>query len=165
MASRDEPSSRGDDRFEVSSRGARREERRADTPTGDRRLRAGAKALVTGADRALLVQERHADGSTFWTLPGGGLHRSERPVDGLRRELAEELGCRALVGESVANVWYHHRHAPAVTCYEVFDCALLTEPAAEREEGIIGCRWVPFESPPPSTLPQVRALLRTSDRR
>ncbi|WP_276261478.1 NUDIX hydrolase [Haloglomus litoreum] len=165
MVSRDGTSPHGDERFEGSSGDAGRDVRRVNTPSNDRRLRTGVKALVTGADRALLVKERHDDGSTFWTLPGGGLRPDERPADGLRRELDEELGCRVLVGEPLTSVWYHHRHTPAVTCYEVFDCSLLTEPAAERMEGVIGYRWVPFESAPASTLPQVRCLLRTTARR
>lgn len=164
MASRDEPSPRGTERLPVSGENAGRAEEQSHTPATDRCLRSGVKALITGSDRALLVQERHADGSTFWTLPGGGLRDAERPADGLRRELAEELGCRVLVGDPVSDVWYHHRHTPAVTCYRVFDCALLTEPSAERDEGIVGYRWVPFGSPPASTLPQVRSLLRSSGR-
>lgn len=167
MASRDEtpPHNDAEDRFEVTGRPTERDRSRPKTATDARRVRTGAKALLVGSDQALLVQERHADGSTFWTLPGGGLRAQERPADGLRRELAEELDCRVLVGDPVASVWYHHRHSPAVTCYEVFDCSLLSEPSAERQEGIIGYRWVPLESPPVSTLPQIRSLLRSRGQR
>jgi len=44
------------------------------TPLGRRfRRRRGAKALVATDRRVLLIRERHADGTAFWTLPGGGL--------------------------------------------------------------------------------------------
>lgn len=43
------------------------------------------------AGRVLLV--RHSYGSRRWMLPGGGLGRRENPLDGARRELAEETGC------------------------------------------------------------------------
>lgn len=128
------------------------------------RLRTGAKALVTASERALLVKERHADGSTFWTLPGGGVRDREWPVDGLRRELAEELSCRAVVGDPVADFWYHHQSTDAVTRYEVFACSLLSSPTPALEEGILDSRWVDPESPPATTLPQVRQVIRADAR-
>jgi ADP-ribose pyrophosphatase YjhB (NUDIX family) len=48
-----------------------------------------------GEGRVLLV--RHSYGSGLWSLPGGGLGRSEDPLAGAYREFAEELGC-GLVG-------------------------------------------------------------------
>jgi 8-oxo-dGTP diphosphatase len=122
-------------------------------------VRAGVKALVTSTERVLLIRERHSDGSTFWTLPGGGLWPDERPADAVRRELAEELRCRTLVGDSLTTFWYYHQSAPVVTWYEVFDCSLVTPPTAVLTEGVIEFRWVDPTAPPPETLPQVRRLL------
>lgn len=34
---------------------------------------------------------RHTYGPRCWELPGGGVHRRETPLDGIRRELREEL--------------------------------------------------------------------------
>ena len=49
----------------------------------------GCLAVLRDHGRFLILQQRHRAG---WTLPGGLLHRGERPVDGLRREIREELG-------------------------------------------------------------------------
>jgi len=35
--------------------------------------RRGVKALIERDGAVLLVQERHDDGTPFWTLPGGGV--------------------------------------------------------------------------------------------
>ncbi|MBX0322672.1 NUDIX domain-containing protein [Halomicroarcula sp. F13] len=128
---------------------------------GPFRLRDGAKGLVTSASKVLLVRERHADGTPFWTLPGGGVHRSECPTEGLRRELAEELNCRAHIGRPVTTFWYAHDSLDdTVSAYTVFDCALLSEPDADQREGVFECRWVDPETLPASTLPQVRHVCR-----
>jgi ADP-ribose pyrophosphatase YjhB (NUDIX family) len=52
----------------------------------------GAVLVLRRADgRILMVDQRHARG---WALPGGLLRRSEDAVDGLIREVREEVGLR-----------------------------------------------------------------------
>ena len=129
----------------------------AETLTGQFDPRTGAKALVTSDRAVLLVRERHADGSPFWTLPGGGVAAHETPAEGLRRELAEELHCRARVADPVTTFWYaHDSHTAEVSAYTVFDCALLSEPVPNPGEGVFESRWVEPDSVPAATLPQVR---------
>lgn len=55
----------------------------------------GVKLLVENhAGEVLLV--RHSYGKSWqWVLPGGGVGRREDPAAAARRELREELGCRA----------------------------------------------------------------------
>jgi ADP-ribose pyrophosphatase YjhB (NUDIX family) len=50
---------------------------------------AGVKAILSHRDRVLLVM--HTYGPRRWELPGGGLHRREDPIEGIRREIREEL--------------------------------------------------------------------------
>ena len=126
---------------------------------GQFELRAGAKALVTAGSNVLLVRERHADGTPFWTLPGGGVEPDETPTEGLRRELDEELDCRARIAEPVDRFWYAHESlTETVSAYTVFDCSLLSTPDPNEDEGIYGCRWVTPASLPNRTLPQVREI-------
>lgn len=123
------------------------------------RLRAGAKAKITAGEAVLLVKERHADGSAFWTLPGGGVDPGESPVDGLRRELREELDCRVLVGDRTDTLLYaHHSTAGTLSTYSVYECALASEPTPRPEEGTLEYRWACPGEFPPRTLPQLRLL-------
>lgn len=129
--------------------------------SGGPRVRVGAKALISARGRVLLIQERHTDGTTFWTLPGGGVRSTEVAADGLRRELAEELRCRAVVGAPIDSFWYSHRSGERITWYRVFDCSLTSAPTPHRSEGVLAQRWVAPESLPETTLLPVRQLLRT----
>src|SRR5688500_5063814 len=52
--------------------------------------RPGVHAVpVTGEGRVVLVRLTYAPG---WRVPGGGLKRGEEPVQGMLRELREEIG-------------------------------------------------------------------------
>lgn len=140
---------------------ASRQEAMGEPLTGRFEPRPGAKALVTGGDAVLVVKERHADGSPFWTLPGGGVCPHECPIEGLRRELVEELDCRSRIDDPVSTFWYAHDSLDAtVSVYTVFDCSLLSEPTPNPDEGVFDARWVEPDALPPATLPQVRFLCR-----
>jgi ADP-ribose pyrophosphatase YjhB (NUDIX family) len=51
--------------------------------------RVSVKALIKNAEGAVLVLKENQD---TWSLPGGGLDHGEKPEDGIKRELKEELG-------------------------------------------------------------------------
>lgn len=51
--------------------------------------RVSVKALIKDTDGSVLVVKENQD---TWSLPGGGLDHGEKPEDGVRRELKEELG-------------------------------------------------------------------------
>lgn len=124
-------------------------------------FRTGAKALVTSSARVLLVAERHADGSLFWTLPGGGVRPDERLEDGLCREIREELRARSVVHDAVDRVFYTHETLQSTfSVYTVYECGLLDEPDPASVEGILDLTWADPSSLPPHTLPQVRRVVR-----
>ena len=124
------------------------------------RRRRGTKALVASTDRVLLVQETHANGDAFWTLPGGGVGPGESGQTALRRELREELCCRCVVGPRVDRFWYAHESLQdTISTYDVFRCALLTDATPAAGEGVRDHQWVRPTALPTTTLPQVRAVV------
>ncbi len=59
--------------------------------------------LLDEDDRLLLVRFVFPSGIEVWALPGGGLQPNEAPIDGLRRELDEEL---SLTGVAIGpEIW------------------------------------------------------------
>lgn len=127
---------------------------------GSTRVRIGAKLLATADGRALLIREVRPDGSTFWSLPGGGLRPGESPRAGLRREVAEELGCGVRLHGAVANCAYRHRSDPGTTTvYAVLHGSLVGEPAPVATEGVLECDWT-APPLPAGTLGPFRTLLR-----
>ena len=67
-------------------------------------------ALIVDDDRILACQRtRHQPMPLKWEFPGGKIEEGEQPRDALRRELEEELGIEATIGNEVARI--QHRYA------------------------------------------------------
>jgi 8-oxo-dGTP diphosphatase len=126
----------------------------SETAPADYELRRGAKALVASRGRVLLTKECRSDGSSFWSLPGGGVERDESLRECLRRELAEELRCRPSVGPAIDSCVYCHTTRPAATFYTVFETTLETTPQPNPTEGVVDHAWRrPAELPPTTLVP------------
>ncbi len=65
-------------------------------------------AALIVKDRKILVcqRTRHQTMPLKWEFPGGKIEEGEQPPDALKRELEEELGIDAVIGDEVA----HMRH-------------------------------------------------------
>jgi 8-oxo-dGTP diphosphatase len=113
------------------------------------RLRSGVKAVVTRGKRVLLTRERRSDGSTFYSLPGGGVESGETPLDALTRELREELDCAGTIGKRVGSCSYQHQRIDATTAYELYVVTLDDAPTPNPSEGIVG-----VELHDPAALPE-----------
>lgn len=61
----------------------------------DPNWKVSVNALIETSDGMLLVKPSYKKG---WDLPGGIVESDESPVEGLRREIVEELGISAEIG-------------------------------------------------------------------
>ena len=68
-------------------------------------------AIIVRDHNVLLTRRGPAEKlAGFWEFPGGKLEDGESPSECLRRELLEELGVEADVGEIMAQSEYHYDH-------------------------------------------------------
>ncbi len=72
-------------------------------------------ALMVRDGRILICQRtRHQPMPLKWEFPGGKIEEGEQPRDALRRELDEELGIRAEIGDEVARIRHTYKTGGAV---------------------------------------------------
>ena len=72
-------------------------------------------ALIVKDGRVLVGQRtRHQAMPLKWEFPGGKIEEGEQPRDALRRELEEELGIVANIGEEVARMRHEYKSGSAV---------------------------------------------------
>src|SRR5512133_3047811 len=104
-----------------------------------KRQRVAAYAVILREDRILLSRlSPSVSRGELWTLPGGGLDHGESPRDAVVREVYEETGLAAEVGETarvysahLPGVWRDGRRVDAHALRIVYD------------------GWVPVDAPEP----------------
>ncbi len=78
-------------------------------------MKQGAAGLIVQNDTVLICQRtRHQFFPLQWEFPGGKIEEGEQPRDALVRELDEELGIQAHVGEEVARIRHTYAHGGAL---------------------------------------------------
>lgn len=74
-----------------------------------------AAALILRGGQVLICQRtRYQPMPLKWEFPGGKIEHGEQPTDALRRELDEELGIEAKIGDEVARIRYLYKSGGAV---------------------------------------------------
>jgi len=72
-------------------------------------------ALIIRGDQILICQRtRHQSKPLKWEFPGGKIETGEQPRDALRRELDEELGIQANVGDEVERITHTYEDGGTV---------------------------------------------------
>ena len=95
-------------------------------------------AIVEDHGRYFVTRRRkggHLEG--LWEFPGGKIEAGESLADGLRRELKEELGTEAEIGEEVFTVT--HDYADRRVELHFLSCTFLNAPVALLGQEM---RWV-----------------------
>lgn len=100
-----------------------------------------AKILVTAGDEVLVVKSWLGTGK--WSLPGGGLHRGENPIQGVLRELQEETGVIAdplQLSSLFKDIFRQHRFRVTYECFLLE----LSKPAAIRPQRfeVVDVAWI-----------------------
>lgn len=66
-------------------------------------------ALIVRNGRILVCQRtRHQTMPLKWEFPGGKIEAGEQPRDALRRELDEELGIDAVIGDEISRICHEY---------------------------------------------------------
>lgn len=72
-------------------------------------------AVIEKNGKMLVCQRtRHQTMPLKWEFPGGKIEEGEQPRDALRRELEEELGIHATVGDEIARFKYNYPNGTSV---------------------------------------------------
>ncbi len=95
-------------------------------------------AVVQGDDGRFLLARRppgsHLEG--LWEFPGGAVEEGESPSEALRRELLEELGAEALIGEPLTFAF--HRDSSRDVILLFFRAEIVGGGVAGREGQEVG---------------------------
>ena len=78
--------------------------RRAPAP----KKRVAAALIVRGRKILICQRTRHQPMPLKWEFPGGKIEPGEHSTDALRRELDEELGIQARIGDEVARIQHKY---------------------------------------------------------
>ena len=113
-------------------------------------------ACVTERDGRYLITRRlegtHLAG--LWEFPGGKIRSGEKPEDALRRELQEELGVTADVGDLLESVdWTYPEKRVRIL---FFRCAIQGEPRPQQGQDM---SWIEAAELPSRRFPEADARL------
>jgi 8-oxo-dGTP pyrophosphatase MutT (NUDIX family) len=96
------------------------------------------KGIIAKEGRVLLVKGLGAD---KWDLPGGRLHKGEEPLEGLKREIKEEVGCDSVVKNAVHSSQMYHETVAKWAFFIAYEVLLTSEDIVIPEDEIAEYAW------------------------
>jgi 8-oxo-dGTP diphosphatase len=126
-----------------------------------------AAAIVVEGDRVLVTQRKsgtHLAGA--WEFPGGKVAPGEDPRDGVKRELAEELGIDVAVGEIVDVTFHRYEDAQKSVLLLFFEATRVPGSPDPRAIDVAAFAWAACEDLDPSRYPpaDIAVLLKVQRR-
>ncbi len=99
-----------------------------------------AVAVIMNADQHVLISRRHprAHQGGLWEFPGGKVETGESVQQALCRELHEELGIEAVIGDALIQV--RHHYSDKAVLLDVWRVTAFTGEAVGKEGQPL--RWV-----------------------
>jgi ADP-ribose pyrophosphatase YjhB (NUDIX family) len=111
---------------------------------------AACALCVDEAGRILLTRRAWEPYAGMWDLPGGFLHEEEHPLDGLRRELAEETGLDIEPIEWFGAYMKPYGDGPGARCVlNLVWTARVVGGEAQAADDVAELRWFGREEVPP----------------
>jgi 8-oxo-dGTP diphosphatase len=136
-----------------------------------KRQRVAAYAVILRGDRILLSRlSANVTQEELWTLPGGGLDHGEDPRDAVVREVHEETGLDAAIGDTarvysahLPGVWRQGRRVDAHALRIVYDGWVPVDAPAPHVVEVNGstaeAAWLPVTDVLDGTVPVVPLVL------
>ncbi|WP_249978770.1 Nudix family hydrolase [Vreelandella olivaria] len=127
-----------------------------------RRVHVAAAAMISADQKHVLIARRpsNVDHGGLWEFPGGKLAPYETGLEGLKRELHEELGVEILRAQPLIRV--HHEYPDKHILLDVWQVhEFAGEPFGREGQAV---RWVPMDELvnypfPAANLPILRAVM------
>lgn len=116
-----------------------------------------ARVLIWNENDELLLVRNWA-GKQQWGLPGGGVERNERPVDAAKRELYEEVGIAASLGDLtyVATLRYQYE----AWIYSITVSKDIIPAKLHNPWEITDMRWISLNNMPADVSPLISLALK-----
>ncbi|MGH7269322.1 MAG: (deoxy)nucleoside triphosphate pyrophosphohydrolase [Polyangiaceae bacterium] len=117
-----------------------------------------AAAVIIERGRVLVTQRKpgtHLGGA--WELPGGKILPEEDPREGLRRELAEELGIEATAGEALDVTFHRYQDVGKSILLLFFEAVRAPDSPEPRALDVAAFKWARAGELDPSQFPPADA--------
>ena len=103
-------------------------------------------AIFIKNNKILLTKRAVPPLKNYWDWPGGFLEYGEEPIQGLKREMKEELGVNVKVGKILyAYTGEYHKNEAT---FNVFYAATLGKGKLKPADDIAGIKWYPVNKLP-----------------
>jgi 8-oxo-dGTP diphosphatase len=116
-------------------------------------------ALIESEGKLLVCQRRRADSfGLMWEFPGGKLEPGETPAQAIARELHEELGVTAHIGQEIYRA--RHQYSELAEAIDLIFFTATVNPAEIRNQAFETMEWrVPSNLADLNFLPADRELV------